>query len=94
MCYEKKEFEIIQKILNKSVRNLSNSEIDILVKICPGNTSSVPITTDPPSPPQPQPILIHSPHQSAPPRPDISLAELLDAKKLLRNVVKKKSKMN
>ena len=47
-CIEKRanelrqEFEIIQKILDKSVRNLSNNEIDILVKICIGNTRTVP----------------------------------------------------
>ena len=74
------EFDIIQKILDKSVRNLSNSEIDILVKIRTGNTRSVPITSH--SPPTP-PILIHSPKLSYPARPEISLAELLDAKKRL-----------
>ena len=57
------EFEIIQNILDKSVQNLSNSEIDILVKIRTGNTRAVPITSH--SPPTP-PILTHSPKPSDP----------------------------
>ena len=52
------EFDIIQKILDKSVRNLSNDEIDILVKICIGNPRSVPITSHPPPP--------HNHNQSSP----------------------------
>ena len=59
----REEFEIIQKISDKSVRNLNNSEIDILVKIRIGNTRSVPITSH--SPPTPS-ILTHSPKPSDP----------------------------
>ena len=96
----REEFEIIQKILDKSVRNMSNDEIDILVKIRTGNTRSVPITSHSPptlpitshSPPTP-PILTHSPKPSDPARPEISLAELLDAKKRLRNVVKNQKEL-
>ena len=59
----REEFEIIQKILDKSVRNLSNSEIYILVKIRTGNTIALPITSH--SPPTP-PILTHSPNHPTP----------------------------
>ena len=71
----REEFEIIQKILDKSVRNLSKSEIDILAKIRTGNTRSVPITSH--SPPT-QPILTNSPKQSEPPRPVISSEGIRD----------------
>ena len=57
------EFEIIQQILDKTVRNLSNSDIDILVKIRTGNTRAVPITSH--SQPTPT-ILTHSPNHSTP----------------------------
>ena len=43
----REDFEIIQKILDKSVKKLSNDEIDILVKIWIGNPRSVPITCHP-----------------------------------------------
>ena len=75
----REEFEIIQKILHKSVENLSNREIDILVKIRTGNTRSVPITSH--SPPTP-PILTHSPKPFDPPLPVISLEWIRDAKKV------------
>ena len=71
------------------MRNLSNDEIDILFNILIGNPRSVTISSHPPPPPPPQPILTHSPLQSAPPRPEISLAELLVVKKRLKNVEKK-----
>ena len=77
----REEFEIIQKILDKLVRNLSDSEIDIVAKIRTGNTRAVPITSH--SQPTP-PILTHSPKPSDPPRPVISLEGIRDAKKSLR----------
>ena len=84
----REEFEIIQMILDKPVRNLSNSEIDILVKICTGNTRSVPIISHPRPPPQPQPILTHSTHQSAPPYCDF-LSRVTGCKKTCMKYGKK-----
>ena len=72
------------EILDKSVRNLSNSEIDTLVKIRTGNTRAVPITSH--SPPTP-PILTHSPKPSDPPRPVISLEGIRDSNKVCENMM-------
>ena len=63
----REEFEIIQKILDKSVRNLSNSEIYILVRIRIGNTRFVspPIHHHPHNHNQSSPIRHINPHPSS-----------------------------
>ena len=71
------ELQISRGILDKLVRFMSNSEIDILVNICAEATIT---TTSQSRLPPPQSSPPPPPLQSAPPRPEISLAELLVVK--------------
>ena len=85
------ELQVSRGILDKLVRDLSNNDKDILVKICAGAK----ITTTSQSrqaPPQSSPPPPLAPLQSASPRSEISLAELLVVKNRLKNVVKKNQK--
>ena len=81
------ELQVSRSILDKSVRDLSNNEIDMVVNICAGatiTTTSQSRLPPPQSPPPPPP-----PIQSAPPRSEISLAELLVVKKSFKKCSKK-----
>ena len=85
------ELQVSRGILDKLVRDLSNNEINILVKIYAEATitttqSRLPPPQSPPPPPPPPSL------QSAPPRPEISLPELRVVKNPFKNV--EKNKMN